>query len=253
MRVRQIENLLDLLEVYARQKTPLTLTALSNALDIPKSSTFNLIETLLARGFLYETRPRGGFYPTGRLLDLARAMTEGDTLLQRIHGELEALAEETGETTLLAVRDHADVVYVDVVESQAHIRYFAKVGDRRPIYTTSSGKAILTTYPPAERERILSALTYVPHQETTVRNARELEQRLEEAIARGWCEDHAEFTPDVMGLGIPIFDGERRFGLAVAGPLYRLLGRRADIAAMLRAARERIQRIMGRGTFVQAG
>ena len=201
MRVKQVENLLDLFEIYARRKAPLTLTALSEVLGMPKSSTFNLIDTLVARGFLYETKARGGFYPTRRLLDLARSVMEGDPFLQRIHGELEALAESTGETALLSVRDQDHVIYVDVVELPALIRYFAKVGDRRPIHTTSSGKAILTTYPSEERERILRSLTYVAYQTSSKTTAKELAANLEEAIARGWCEDHAETTHGRDGPG----------------------------------------------------
>jgi IclR family acetate operon transcriptional repressor len=245
MRVKQVENLLDLFEIYARRKVPLTLTALSTVLGMPKSSTFNLIDTLVARGFLYETKARGGFYPTRRLLDLARSVMEGDTFLQRIHGELEALAESTGETALLSAPDHEHVIYIDVVESPALIRYFAKVGDRRPIHTTSSGKAILTTYPPKEREWILRSLTSVAHQTATKTTVKDLAANLEEAITRGWCEDYAETTPDVMGLGVPILDGKRRFGLAVAGPLYRMQDKRKELAALLQSAASRIKQIVG--------
>ena len=155
MRIKQIDKVLDLLELFARQKTPLNLTALSRSLDMPKSSTFNLIETLLARGAIYETHPRGGYYPTRRLFDLAQQTMAGDSFLQLIHGELETLAAKSEETVLLAARDPhraEDIVYIDVVESPALLRYFAKVGDKRPIYTTSSGKAILTTYGMADEE-----------------------------------------------------------------------------------------------------
>src|SRR3546814_21193322 len=89
---------------------------------MPKSSTFNLIHTLLVRGYLYETRKRGGYYPTRRLLDLANHIAEGDPLLQGIHGYLEELAAQTGETALLSVREGSDVIYVDVVESASPIR-----------------------------------------------------------------------------------------------------------------------------------
>ena len=241
MRVRQIDNVLDLFEIYARERTPLTLTALSEALGIPKSSTFNVIETLVSRGFLYETKPRGGYYPTQRLLELARSMMDGDPLTARIHGQLEALAAATGETAVLAAREQDDVVYVDVVESTAPIRYFAKIGERRPIYTTSSGKAILTTYDPAERTGILQALRYFPYQNATKRDARELAADLDTSIIRGWCEDLAETTPDVMGLGVPVVAGGRRYGLAVAGPIYRMQDNREGLVKHLRAAATRIR------------
>ncbi|BCH24784.1 transcriptional regulator [Mesorhizobium sp. L-8-10] len=244
MRVRQIDKVLDLFEVYAREKTSLTLTALSKALGIPKSSTFNVIETLVARGFLYETKPRGGYYPTARLLDLSRSMMEGDPLVQRVHGELAALAAVTGETAVLSVRDQLDVVYVDVVESTAPIRYFAKVGERRAIHTTSSGKAILTAYDTKEREDILRSLSYAPIQPATKMNAGELAEDLDRSIERGWCEDRSESTPDVMGLGVPIRSGDRRFGLALAGPLYRMQGNLDTLVGHLLAAAERVENLI---------
>ena len=247
VRVRQAENVLDLLEVFARQKAPLTLSAISRALAMPKSSTFNLIDTLLARGVLYETHPRGGYYPTRRLFDLARDVMEGDSFLHLIHGELESLAASTGESVLVAARDpqnQNEIVYIDAVESTAPIRYFAKVGDKRPIYTTSSGKAILTSYSAEERLRILASLTYVRHQKSTIANAEEMAVVLETAVSRGWCEDHAEYTPDVMGIAVPVLYGQRRFGLALAGPIYRMQDRRTELAALLRSTAQRIHALL---------
>src|SRR3546814_19170139 len=105
MKAGQVHNVLALFELFAREKAPRTLTALAQQLDMPKSSAFNLIQTLLDRGFIYETRKRGGYYPTRRLLELASRIAEGDPFLQNIHGYLESLAAETGATALLAVRE----------------------------------------------------------------------------------------------------------------------------------------------------
>lgn len=242
MRIRQVDNAMELFELFARQHVPLTLTQLSQALGVPKSSMFNLISTLLARGLLYEAYPRA-YYPTRRLFDMSREIMDGDTILQLIHGDLEQLATSTGETVLLAARDPQnpnEIVYVDAVESSAPLRYYAKVGDKRPIYSTSSGKAILTTYSPEDRHRILSCLAFHPHQENTVADARALNALLDKAIARGWCEDNAETIPDVMGIAVPIRYGERRFGLALAGPIHRMKARREALAERLRSAAEHI-------------
>jgi DNA-binding IclR family transcriptional regulator len=250
MRIKQIDKVLDLLELFARQKTPLNLTALSRALGMPKSSTFNLIETLLARGAIYETHPRGGYYPTRRLLDLAQQTMAGDSFLQLIHAELDTLAAKSEETVLLAARDPhkaEDIVYIDVVEPPSLLRYFARVGDKRPIYTTSSGKAILTTYGSDERRRMAASFSYTAHRETTITEPARLAAALDEAEARGWCEDHAEYTPDVMGLAVPIVFGERRLGLAVAGPLPRIVANRPKLVDLLQSAARQIHALDGRG------
>jgi IclR family transcriptional regulator, acetate operon repressor len=244
MRVRQVDNALDLFELFARDKRPLTLTIIADELGMPKSSVFNLIETLLARGLIYETRQRGGYYPTPRLHEIATSIMEGDVFLQRIHGEMEDLARSAGETVLLASRQGAEVLYIDVVEAASPIRYFARCGERRPLYTTSTGKAILTSYDPQERARILEQVDFVRHQATTFTDAGKLMEELDAAVARGWTEDRAEFTPDVMGIGVPLVHGTRRFGLAIAGPLYRMDYQREELATKLRAAAERMQRIM---------
>lgn len=243
MRLRQVDRMLDLLELFASRKAPLTLTEIARALSMPKSSAFNLIDTLLARAVLYETSPRAGYYPTRRLFDVVGEVMEGDPVLRSLHGELERLAASSGETVLLAARDPQNmnmVVYLDVVESAAPIRYFARIGDKRPIFTTSSGKAILLTYPQPQRRRILEGFDYVRHRPGTVSSADELEVALAKSDARGWCEDHAEFTPEVMGLAVPLRLGERRLGLAIAGPLYRMVGRRPQLAGLLSEAARRI-------------
>lgn len=243
MKVSQVENVLALFELFARERAPRTLTAVAQQLGMPKSSAFNLIHTLLERGFLYETRRRGGYYPTRRLLDLATRIAEGDPFLQSIHGTLESLAAETGETVLLAVREHHDVTYVDVVESSSAIRYSAKVGDRRPLHTASSGKAILAVLEPKERAAVLSAL------EAAGRGVSEaaLAVEIETTRRRGWSEDRAKTAPDVMGIGVPLVCGERRFGLAVAGPIYRMDGRRQELAAALQRAAEDIRTDFAQG------
>ncbi|WP_457941112.1 IclR family transcriptional regulator [Mesorhizobium sp. 10J20-29] len=249
MRIRQLDNALDLIEVFAQQKTPMTLTQISRAIGMPKSSAFNLIDTLLTRGLIYEINARSSYYPTRRLFDLCKDFMEGDPFLQLIHGQLEALATSTGETVLIASRDpHSrnEIVYIDVVESTALIRYFAKVGDKRPIYTTSSGKAILSGYPREERLRILASLTYVQHQSGTVTDDEELNAVIDASIARGWCEDNAEFTPDVMGIAVPIRYGDRHFGLALAGPIYRMHARRTQLAELLRIAAKQIHSLLAR-------
>jgi len=244
MKVSQVENVLALFELFAREKAPRTLTALAEQLGMPKSSAFNLIHTLLARGFIYETRRRGGYYPTRRLLDLANHIAEGDPFLQGIHGYLEALAAETGETVLLSVREHDDVIYVDVKESSSPIRYSAKVGDRRPLRTASSGKAILASLGPEERSALLGS----PDAAAPPAGAETLAEEIEASIARGWCEDWAKTAPDVMGIGVPLVCGERRFGLAVAGPIYRMQDRRGELAAALQAAAGEIRRLFEEST-----
>lgn len=235
MRVRQIDKVLDLFEMYARERAPMTLTQVAKQIGIPKSSAFNIIETLMQRGYLYETRPRSGYYPTALLYELSRAVTDADPLMPRLRPELESLAATTGETVLLSMRENNEIIYLDVVESALAIRYNARIGQRKPLHTTSSGKAILFSYDAAERRGVLEMLRGLAPVDLD-----KLNSDLDTCAARGWAEDHGETLVDVMGFGVPILTGRWRLGLAIAGPAYRIDAARKTLIEQLLSSRDKI-------------
>ena len=58
---------LEAFELFAREHRPLSLTELARGLEVPMSSTLALVRTLAAKGYVYEIRPRGGYYPTRKM------------------------------------------------------------------------------------------------------------------------------------------------------------------------------------------
>ena len=247
MIVKQAENLLAILELFAAVRRPRTLSQISEALGLPKSSTFNLLETLEGRGLIHEMRAWGGYYPTRRLLVMAQDIARSDPFVDRVRPELVRLQERTGETVLLAHRVDAEIVYLEVIESQHPVRYFAQVGDRRPVQATSSGKAILSLHSPAERARLFETIAFTRFRAATLPDAAAVEADILASAQRGWFENLSEFTPDVLGIGMPlVLDGER-LALAVAGPNFRLLDRRPEVAASLGEAVQRILALFEKG------
>ena len=73
MIVRQAAYVLDLFEYFAQRRQPATLAEVAEHFGWPRSSTFNLLTTLSEKGYLYEPRPRAGYYPTPRWLAVAKS------------------------------------------------------------------------------------------------------------------------------------------------------------------------------------
>ena len=128
MIVRQAANVLDLLEFFVRRKEPATLSAIADALGWPRSSTFNLIQTLVDRGYLYEPRPRSGYYPSPRWFSVAQHVAAAEPLPEFVHALVGELSAETGETAAIGAPAGINAIFVDVQESPAAVRYFAQVG-----------------------------------------------------------------------------------------------------------------------------
>jgi len=236
MIVKQAANVLDILEFFARIKRPATLTEIAQEFGWPRSSTFNMVGTLVERGFLYEPRPRTGYYPTPRWLTLSRDIAEAEPLPPSLHRLLLDVARDTGETVHVAAPAGDRVVFLDVVESNTAIRYFAEVGKRLPIHATATGRAILAQYSASERRSVLGKIRYERYQPTSPMSAAAVEAEIERGLAQGWFQGATEFTPDVLGLAVILPLAGRPLSLAVAGPTFRMESRMAELGPMLRHA-----------------
>lgn len=238
MIVRQAAHVLELLEYFARRRRPATLSEVAQDLGWPRSSTFNLLGTLAERGFLYEPRVREGFYPTPRLLTLARTITEAEPLPEAVTILLRDLVEETGETAGIAAASGTEAVFIEVCESPRPIRYFAQPGLRMPIHITSCGRAILSQLGAAERAAVLRKVTFERHGPATPMSVAEVEAEIRRSVERGWFQNLAEFSQDLCGVSLPLPLDGRHLALVVAGPLNRMQERIPALAARMRRGLE---------------
>lgn len=239
MPAKQATNELKLLEYFARTKRPATLSELARGLDWPRSSTFNLIRTLLESGYLYEPRKRGGVYPTTRWLSLARDVCSAFPLTDEVASLLTSLAETTGETVYIAGPAGTSAVTLHVVESPATIRYVTYIGKRIPIHTTAAGRAILSQYDERERSRILASVEFVQYQPSSLMSIDAVEREIAASLRRGYFQSRTEFTADVVGIAVALpFDGWR-MALSIAGPTYRTSDRLRELGSMATDAARR--------------
>jgi len=237
MLVKTAFRVLEIVELFAREKQPLALSEMARLLDLPVSSCLGLIRTLEEQGYMYETGRRQGYYPTGRLLAMAQVIAAHDPILDRVKGTLEELRDASRETVVFGkFRDPDQVVYLEVVNAPQAIRYSAESGETRPAYANSLGRALLSTLAPEARHKLLGNTELAALTETTLTSIEAIEAELQRAAARGWYGNLGESIPDLIGLAWPLSIGGAAYAISVAGPRYRMEPRIEEIAAMLRAA-----------------
>jgi len=247
MSVKQAANVLELLEYFAKERRPATLSEIASGLGWPRSSTFNLLGTLMEMGYLYEPRSKGGYYPTPRWLMLAQAISDAEPVPEAAYALVAELAQETGETTALAGSAGASLVFLHVVESPSLIRYFARVGGRLPIHATATGRAILSQYTAEEREALYRKIRFEKYARNTLTSIEEIEAEIRRSMQRGWFQSSSEYTPDLCGCAVPLPIGPRRLSLLVAGPEFRCFDHLPKIAQTIHRAIERYRPLFGEG------
>lgn len=239
MNVKQAANVLDLIEFFAKHRKPATLAEIAKYFEWPRSSTFNLLGTLAARGYLYEPHGRGAYYPSPLWSSVVQQIEGADPIPHRLHRLLETLVEQTGETAVLAAASGANAVFVDAVESPLAVRYTARPGKMIPLHVTATGRALLSMMSPVDRATILNRATFERYTPTTLMSVAAVEKEIKKSLERGWFEGNAEFTHDLGGVALPLAMPHRQFAVLVAGPMFRLQERSQELARIM--ARE-IQR-----------
>ncbi len=233
MGVKQISNLFVLMELFAQEQKPLSVADIVAALGWPRSSVFNIVSTLVDEGYLFQPVARGGYRPTTRWADLASRLVESELLPEAVHRALVRLMEQTGETVFLAAAEGSSVVFLDVVEPPASIRFAADVGQRLPIHVTAAGKAILAQYTLAERVAQLRRFNIDSPQGDRQDSAERLAKEIERDAARGWFTNMGQYAPGLAGIAVPFPYRNRRMAIALGGPVSRVEEHANDYGRLL--------------------
>lgn len=234
MLVKQISNLFSLMDLFVRAKKPLSVRDIVDEFGWPRSSVFNTVSTMIEHGYLYQPVARGGYYPTTKWMELARDISESQPLPESVHQLMIELANETGESVFLAAPEGINVVFLDLVESAADIRFIAKVGQRLPIHVTAAGKAILAQYSPSECAATLNRIKYQPYERDAFMTADAVESDIQKSRNDGWYVNLEFYQPGVAGIAVPFAFRGRRNAIALGGPISRIEKRIESLGRLLR-------------------
>ncbi len=247
---QSVTRVIRLLEALCASAAPLSLADLARALDTPKSSLAALLRGLAVEHFVVASegvwRLGPGAFGLGSALVEARRRWPTPDL---VRGALRQLTARTGETALYAVRDGdgETITYVDVVESANSVRFAASPGDRRPLYATAAGRALLAAGDEASLRRYLENL----RPEALTGETETARPRLAEAIAEarvaGVAQTVDQAADGVTGTAAVIRDaaGNVLGALVAAAPSSRSQGRRIALAEMVLAEAEGLSRSLG--------
>lgn len=201
--VKSADRTIVLLEVLANSPHPMTLTELQEAMDVPKSSLYMLLQTLVGRGWLYGDTRLGTYGIGVRALLAGTSYLDHDRAVQVAAPVITELRGQINETVHLARLDGSDVVYLASRESQHHLRVISRVGRRVPAYATSLGKALLAARSDAEVDALLPA-KFAQLTPNTVRDARALHKQLAEFRSLGYAYEREENTPGLCCFAVAL-------------------------------------------------
>ncbi len=208
---------LAILENLAASQGSKGVTELSRELELTKSNTFRLLQTLNTLGYVKHLDDKT-YAATLKTWQVGRSSVENLNLRAAAAPEMAYLSQETGEAIYLAVPEGLNVIYIDKVESLKPIRSWNPVGGSAPIYCVGTGKAILSSNFEQFREKLNGQLAR--YTDRTLTTLDELETDVQETRKQGYAFDRGEFRDRILSFGAPILlpDGEAIAALGISLP-----------------------------------
>jgi DNA-binding IclR family transcriptional regulator len=146
---------LDVLACFRSADKGLTNQQIAERCGLPKSTVTRITYTLTTLGYL--AQESGGRYMLGTAtLGLGSAMLARLDIRQLARPMMQDLAEFSGTTVSIAMRDRLSMIYVEVCRSSAALALALQVGSRMPLATSAVGRAYLARASEQERKDILS-------------------------------------------------------------------------------------------------
>ena len=198
----------DILEFVAARKAPVSMADICKELGFPKSSTFELIYTLIDKGFLQFADENLKTFKLGlKLYQTGMAFLSNSNLHNEARPVIENLALVSGHTVLLAVEHQGKIVYLDKAEPPDEvIRIDAQLGSSNPVHCTGLGKALLAAYSNEKVKAITEGKPLTPKTAFSITKHDELLKELERIRKRGFSIDNKESEINVYCVAAPIYD-----------------------------------------------
>src|SRR4051812_34221592 len=213
---------MSLLEVFARERRELSNSDLARLMDLPESSCSDLLHTLHELGYLLRTARSRRFYPTARLLTMAKEISAGDPLYAVASEACELLRDKTGETGLCGRLEAGVVKVLAFAEGTHPLRYVGNVGNKIALHVSALGKAELSLGTPEEAARQLRLKPLKQIAAATITDLAVLEAQVEQARHQGWMWVENEGFDGLAALAVAGYVGDEPLALSVAGPTDRM-------------------------------
>jgi len=203
---RTVERTIEILETLSQEKNGLTVKDITKIMKIPKTSAYDILETLVHMEILEKYTNELNFYKIGlKSFQIGNSYSHQREIFKIIDKPLQELAEKTEKTVFYGLENAGQIVYISKHESKKAIITTSGIGSTNPMYCTSLGKSILAFVSPEKLEYLLTLQSFEKNTKYTL-SKEELLKELSDIKIKGYALDNREVENHMLCIGAPIFN-----------------------------------------------
>lgn len=192
-------------------KGSMSLNDLHKELNLNKASLSRIALSLTNNGFLNRDEKTGDYSLSLKLFELGVKATKVTNYPQLISSELEKLAHNLDVIAQFSIEDHNELLCLQSINPHnTAFSVYTSIGGRSPLYATSAGKAILSTY---TNEEILEKWDHFDVRQITpqtITNPEVLLKDIADSRKRQYALDKEETEPGLFCIGAVVMNYTNR-------------------------------------------
>ncbi|AEQ21488.1 IclR family transcriptional regulator [Acidaminococcus intestini] len=215
--VNSVLHAVRILELYAAQRREsLSLTGISRALSLHKTTVYRILRTLQHAGWIEQSEKSGQYRLGTGILMVASAVSVHNTVKDLITEALNDLSDCFNETVVVSTLLGHQGVCVDMVQSRHRLSVMGHKGYIVPLHIGASGKMLLAMQDESLRDTLIGELF------TEKTKQRILKNQLLAILQDGYAVSRGEVDEGVAAVAVPLHLGQKGYVISLSGPEARL-------------------------------
>lgn len=204
-RIRVLGRAFDILETLSDANRPMTLSEITAASGLSKSTAHRILCALLDRSYI--AKNENGEYTIGfKIIEIAGTHINSLELLTEARPFLSKIARELDLTAHLGILDGPDVVYLEKLDGHPNSQLYTQIGHRSPGFCSSIGKCLMSCLSREELDAVLDECEMKKYTRKTITDRHEFIRHLRTVRLQGWAMDDEEYEEGHRCIGAPVYD-----------------------------------------------
>ncbi len=211
---RTVARTFEILKLVANSEHGISLQQIAQAMDMPKSSAFVIVHSLLELGYIKTVENNNKLYCLGiEIFTLGMKYSDKRDIVQLCGEHLPAIAEKYNKTAFLGMLNGTDIVYLYKYVAKNARLATCSIGSSKPAHATALGKCMLAYLPQEKLMAKLDQITFHTYTKNTISSKEQLLDEITRIRLQGYASEQAELSSLTSCYSVPVLD---RSGTAIA-------------------------------------
>lgn len=240
--MRGVQRTVAVFDCFTSQRMSLTLQEIADTIGLAKSTTFRIVQSLEAAGYLIRLEDQK-YCLSFRFTRLAGMVMSTLSIRQVARPLMAALARRTNETVTLNLATDRDRTCIDVIDTPSPLMSMARPGQHVPLdFKGATAKSLMAHRPLKEQQRLVAAPARASN-----RKPDELLAELARVRKDRYCYSHGERVLGLSAIAAPVLDGNgiADYCITITAPTVRLKPRINEFVKLLLETSTDISRRLG--------